>query len=203
MSKERADSIIGDLAEIAPQKGIGWFWFSLSQIILFLAWRSVALLMKEVSMSKPKFVVSLVTGLTLIAAGWWAAKTYFMPPPAYSTRMIAYGVARQTVGGPVIGLRLGDGRNASDLDPIKGPVPVSMPAPPYIAKKNKVKGEVEALLDLDASGSVAGVTAIHSSSVDDVEFVKGVLHTAQTWKFKPAMEKGESVPARVIVQVRF
>jgi hypothetical protein len=25
MSKERADSIIGDLAEVAAQKGVGWF----------------------------------------------------------------------------------------------------------------------------------------------------------------------------------
>src|SRR5215472_7309341 len=92
MSKERADSIIGDLAEVAPQKGIGWFWFSLSKLILFLACRSVALLIKEIPMSKPKFVVSMAIVLTLVAAGWWAAKPLWLTaPPAYSTQMIAYG----------------------------------------------------------------------------------------------------------------
>jgi hypothetical protein len=40
-SKERATSIIGDLVEVAPQKGTGWVWLSISKILLFLAWRPV------------------------------------------------------------------------------------------------------------------------------------------------------------------
>ena len=160
-------------------------------------------------MSKSKLVVSLAVGLALVASGWWAAKIFWlMPPPAYSTQMIAYGVPHQIAGGSAIAIRLGDGRDASNRDQIKGPVPVAIPAPPYIplAKKNKVKGDMEALLDVDASGSVAGVREIYSSSVGgsvSAELAKSVLHTAQTWKFKPAMEKGEPVPAMVIVQVRF
>ena len=78
---------------------------------------------------------------------------------------IEYGVAQQRAGEPAIALRRGDGGHALGGDRIKGPV--SMPAPSYLplAKNNKVQGDVEALLDVDASGSVAGVREIYSSSV--------------------------------------
>lgn len=155
-------------------------------------------------MSKPKPVVSLAIALvTLVAAGWWAAKTLrLVAPAAYSMEMIAYGVPQQTAGGPAIALRLGEGDHAPGRDKIKGPVPVSMPAPP-LAKKNKFKGDVEALLDVDASGSVAGVREIYSNGVSSAGLANTVLDIAHTWKFEPATEKGKPVPATVIVQVRF
>jgi hypothetical protein len=82
-------------------------------------------------------------------------------------------------------------------------VPLSMPAPHIpLAKKNKVKGEVEALLDVNTSGSVAWGRQIYSSNVDDARLAKSLVDIAHT-KFKPATEKGEPVPALVVVGVRF
>jgi TonB family protein len=182
------------------QEALRWSWggimlFARLVVAGFWTWLKLP---KEVRMSKRKLVVSLAVGLALVAAGWWTAKI-FSPPPTSSTQMIAYVVVPQTEGRPVIALR---GLSTPFGDQIKGPVPVSMPAP-LLAKKSKVKGNVETLLEVDASGSVAGVREIYSSSVGDPEAAKSLLHTAETWKFKPAMEKGEPVPATVIVQVRF
>jgi hypothetical protein len=162
-------------------------------------------------MSKPKLVVSSTVALaTLVAAGWWANKTLrLMGPPAYSTQMIAYGVAQQIEAGrPIaVSLHLADGNHAPRPDQIKGPVPVSMATAPYtlLAKKNKVKGDLIALLIVDASGSVAGVTEVtgHYFGRADPELANRVLNTAQTWKFKPATKQGEPIPAMVIVQVKF
>jgi hypothetical protein len=38
-SKKRAAAIVGDLLELAPQKGRLWFWFSLAGVVVSLAWR--------------------------------------------------------------------------------------------------------------------------------------------------------------------
>lgn len=93
----------------------------------------------------------------LVAAGLWAAKALrSMAQAPYSTKMIAYGVVLQTAGHLPIYLHLGHGGQAFGGD-IKGSVPVSMPAP-LLAKKNEVKGSVETMLKVDASGTVAWVT---------------------------------------------
>jgi hypothetical protein len=38
-SKERATSMVGDLVEVGEQKGIFWFWLSMTGIVLSLVWR--------------------------------------------------------------------------------------------------------------------------------------------------------------------
>ena len=38
-SKKRAAAIVGDLLELATQKGRLWFWFSLAGVVVSLAWR--------------------------------------------------------------------------------------------------------------------------------------------------------------------
>lgn len=155
-------------------------------------------------MSKPKLVVSLAIALaTLVAAGWWATKTLrLMAPAPYSTEMIAYGVGKQTADGPATVLHLGASGQALGSDQIKGPVPVSMPLL-LVAKKNKGKGNVQAMLKVDASGSVAGVVEMYSKNEGMAEVMQSLTDNAHTWRFKPATERGESVPATVIVQLRF
>jgi hypothetical protein len=37
--QERAASIVGDLVELEPRKGIMWFWFSIARVVFSLAWR--------------------------------------------------------------------------------------------------------------------------------------------------------------------
>lgn len=38
-SKKRATSVVGDLIELRPQKGLVWFWVSLVRVMLSLCWR--------------------------------------------------------------------------------------------------------------------------------------------------------------------
>jgi periplasmic protein TonB len=90
---------------------------------------------------------------------------------------------------------------------IKGPVPVSMPAPPYtpFAKKNKVEGAVGGLVDVDASSSVAEVklTKVDLSSRVSAGLEQGVVDALRTWKFEPATVKGKPLATTVEVQVSF
>jgi hypothetical protein len=44
-SRSRAASVVGDLVEVKPHKGVFWFWASLAGIILSLTWRSFVALM--------------------------------------------------------------------------------------------------------------------------------------------------------------
>jgi hypothetical protein len=37
--KQRAVSMVGDLVELEPQKGLLWFWLSLVRVVISLAWR--------------------------------------------------------------------------------------------------------------------------------------------------------------------
>ena len=103
--------------------------------------------------------------------------------------------------------RAGFGVRTVDGAQIKGPVPISMPAPPYTpqAKKDKVQGAIVAAVDVDASGNVAGVklTAVSLSRDLTDGLDESVLQALPTWKFKPAMKKGEPVPVKVTVHVIF
>lgn len=40
-SKKRATSVVGDLVELEPQKGLLWFWASMAGVVLSLSWRSI------------------------------------------------------------------------------------------------------------------------------------------------------------------
>jgi TonB family protein len=166
--------------------------------------RRVASLVKEVRMSKPRLIGSLVIALAVIVAtGWWAVKTFWLVAPLSragpSTRMFGYGIGER------------DGRFAMvyfDLEgDVKGPVPISTPMPPYTpqAKDDKVQGAVVTAVDVDASGNVAGVklTAVSLSENLRDGLDESVIDTLRTWKFKPAMKKGNPVPVKVRVQVNF
>lgn len=158
-------------------------------------------------MSKVKLMVSLsIAAAALVTVGWWAARTCWLAPRTVSTHMTAY---EKTEGGRCLGCPLVSVEEQQYLGGtrIKGPVPVSMPLPPYtpLAKKNKVEGAVVALADVDASGSVTGVklTRVDLSSSVSAGLEQGVIETVRTWKFKPATEKGKPVPATVRVQASF
>jgi len=181
--------------------------------------RRFAALVKEVRMSKPRLIVSLMIALTVIVAvGWWSVRTFWLTAPAGlpAERMVGYG----SVGAPGSGvpstlmfyLVKDDGHSGFAVRPlggaqIKGPVPISMPGPPYTpqAKKDKVQGAIVAAVDVDASGNVAGVkltTVSLSRNLSD-GLDQSVIDTVRTWKFKPATNKGKPVPVKVTVQVNF
>jgi len=167
--------------------------------------RRVAVLVKEVRMSKPKLVVSLVIALAVIGAtGWWAVKTYRLIAPSgpSSHMVVGYGSASPpgsdvpstfmyyTVGGDV-----------------HAPEPIHWPTPSYTpqARKDKVQGAVVTAVDVDAGGNVAGVkvTALSLSNNLSDGLDESVLQTLRTWKFKPGTKDGRPVPVRVTVEVNF
>jgi TonB family protein len=180
--------------------------------------RRVASLVKEVRMSKPRLIASLVIALAVLAAaGWWAVRKFYLTAPTGlpPQAMVGYGSASapgsEGVSALMFCLVIDDGHSGSAVRTadvqVKGPVPISMPAPPYTpqAKEDKVEGAVVAAVDVDAGGNVAGVnlTAVSLSRNLTDGLDESVIQTLRTWKFKPAMKKGKPVPEKVRVQVDF
>jgi TonB family protein len=163
--------------------------------------RRVASLVKEVRMSKSRLIASLVIALAVVVGtGWWAVKTFWLTSPlVHPVYAFAYGTGDR------------DGRScfmiAKMEGDVKGPVPISVPLPPYTpqARKDQVQGAVVAAVDVDASGNVAAVklTAISLSRNLSDGLDESVVKTLPTWKFKPATKKGKPVPLKTTVQVNF
>jgi TonB family protein len=157
-------------------------------------------------MSKAKHMVLLaITLAALVVTGWWAAKTFWLTSPIHSMQMVAYAEIQggRCLGCPVVYVE----EQPLGGTQINGPVPVSMPVPPYtrLATKDKIEGAVVTLVNVDASGSVAGVklSTVDLSSNVSAGLRQGVIDTVRTWKFKPATEKGKPMPATVQVRVSF
>jgi len=178
----------------------------------------IASLVKEVRMSKPRLIASLVIALAvLVGTGWWAARTFWLAAPLGApTHMVGYGVF-SAPGSDVPSYfmlcvveddRAGASGIVGRANPeVKCPVPLSTPMPPYTsqAKDDKVQGAVVTAVDVDVSGNVAGVklTAVSLSRNLSDGLDESVIETLRTWKFKPAMRQGKPVPAEVRVQVDF
>jgi TonB family protein len=177
----------------------------------------IASLVKEVRMSKRRLIASLVIALAvLVATGWWAVKTFcLIAPLGPPTHVVGYAYFPGS-DVPSTGFMLyivnDDGHagfggvRTVDVQ-IKGPVPISVPPPPYTpqARKDKVQGAIVAAVDVDASGNVAGIklTAVSLSKSVGEGLDESVINTVRTWKFKPAMKKGKPVPVKVHLQVNF
>jgi TonB family protein len=161
--------------------------------------RRVASLVKEVRMSKPRLIASLVIALAVLAAtGWWAVRTFWFIAPLPSQTLVSYG----SFSPP--------GSNAPPKtlvvytvgDDIKAPVPIYKPEPPYTneARAAKLEGTSEFWAIVDASGNIADVRLVRSVGMGLDE---SAMQTMRTWKFAPATKHGKPVPVRVIVQVSF
>ena len=167
--------------------------------------RRVALLVKEVRMSKPRLIASLVIALSvLVATGWWAVKTFWLSAPlGPPTQTVTY-VAASPPGSNVPPKNLVFYKVEGD---VTAPVPIYQPEPPYTpqAKKDKVQGAVMLAVGVDGSGNVADVklSGVSLSKSVDEGLGQSAIETLRTWKFKPAMKKGKPVPVEVIVEVNF
>jgi len=188
--------------------------------------RRVASLVKEVRMSKPRLIASLVIALgVLLGTGWWAVRTFWLTAPAGlpTEAMVGYG-SFSAPGSDVPSTFMGyfvesdqdTGQTRSGYagprlfkvgGDVKAPVAIYKPEPPYTpqARKDKVQGAVVAAVDVDARGNVVGVklTAVSLSKDMGEGLDESVMQTLCTWKFKPAMKRGKPVPVQVIVEVSF
>ena len=155
--------------------------------------RRVALLVKEVRMSKPRLIASLAIALAvLVAAGWWGVKTFWLRTPAWS-RPTANVVAtpRHDLGKVYT---VGDG--------VTAPIPTYRPDPPYTeeARAAKLQGTGVFSVVVDDSGNIADVQAVRPL---DKGLDESAMQTLRTWKFKPAAKEGKPVPVKVVVEVSF
>ncbi len=165
----------------------------------------VALLVKEVRMSKLRLIASLLTALAiLLVAGGLALRAFPLTapagtPPAVNPR--APGPAEPAA--PPNPTRKNDTAKVYKVGrDVTAPFPIYKPEPAYTeeAKAAKLQGAVTLRMVVAASGNVT-----------DVKLLKGVgkgldesaIETVRTWKFKPAMKKGKPVPVKVMVEISF
>jgi TonB family protein len=188
--------------------------------------RRVALLVKDVRMSKRRLIASLVIALAvLVATGWWAAKTFWLIAPAGHPTAFIPGYGSLSAPGSDVPSAFMFYSVESDQDTgrthsgyggprlfkvggdVTAPVPIYQPEPPYTpqARKDKVQGTVVLTVAVDASGNVVGVklTGVSLSRSVGEGLEESAMQTLCTWKFKPAMKKGKPVPVMVIVEVSF
>ncbi|MGA9646519.1 MAG: M56 family metallopeptidase, partial [Candidatus Korobacteraceae bacterium] len=155
--------------------------------------RRVAILVKEVRMSKPRLIASLVIALAVVVgAGWWGVKTFWLNAPARST------LAANIVAAPRHDL----GKVYTVGNGITVPIPTYKPEPPYTkeARAAKLQGTVVCSVVVDDTGNVADVQVVRSleKGLDE-----SAMQTLRTWKFQPATKDGKPVPVKVVVEVSF
>jgi len=155
--------------------------------------RRVASLVKDVRMSKPRLIASLVIASAVLAGtGWWAVKTFWLSAPP-KNRLTANIVAtpRHDLGKVY---RVGDG--------VRAPIPTYKPDPPFTkgAKAAKLQGTGVYSAVIDDSGNVAEVEVVRPL---DKGLDENAMQTLRTWKFKPATKDGKPVPVKVMVEVAF
>ena len=165
----------------------------------------VAALVKEVRMSKPKLIASLViASAVVVATGWWGVKTFRLKSAAGLPTEHLIGYAAAAAPGSSMPSTFMFYKVGGD---IKGPVPIYQPGPAYTAqaRKDKVQGTVVAAVDVDAGGNVVGVKLTAVSLSKDLRdgLDESAMRTLRLWKFKPGTKKGKPVPVMVRVEVSF
>jgi TonB family protein len=160
----------------------------------------VAALVKEVRMSKPRLIASLVVAVALLAAaGWWGVHTFRLKFPA--------GNAAATNGVGAISSSGGYSGPVYQVDgDVTAPVPIYKPEPRYTeeARAAKLEGTDVFAVVVDANGVVPYVRLTRSLSQGKVVSLdENAIQTLRTWKFKPALRKGKPVPVEVVVEVSF
>ncbi len=178
--------------------------------------RRVALLVKEVRMSKPRLIASLVIALAvLVATGWWAVKTFWLSAPLGTPQHVTRVEGTITSGGNATTIQTkaakvyGEGNLYSPVpiykageDHVTFPMPIYQPEPAYTrqARRDKLQGTVRLQATVDVNGSVAGVQLLKGVG-DGLD--ESAMQTVRRWKFHPALRKGYPVPAKVTVEVYF
>ena len=178
----------------------------------------VALMMKEVHMSRTRLTVSIMTAaVTLLIAGAtlvWAfpLKTSSLqaetpavasaPVPAESsdaseTSLPASALPEETNSTQKLGKVYKVGKEVST------PIPIYKPDPPYTpeARRAHLSGRVNLWAVVDATGKVVEVK--ESSKPLGQGLDDSAMNTVRTWKFKPGMREGVAVPVKVMVEVYF
>ncbi len=85
--------------------------------------------------------------------------------------------------------------------PGSGPVPVYQPEPDYpaAALEHRIQGVVKLTALIDEDGRVARVHVVSGHPL----LAPAALEAVRQWRYRPAMRRGEPVPAPVVITVPF
>jgi len=178
----------------------------------------VALMMKEVHMTRTRLTVSILTAaVTLLIAGAtlvWAfpLKTSSLqaetpaaasaPGPAETgnadgTSLPENAVAAESEANPKIGKVYKVEKDVS------APIPIYKPEPRYSpeAKKDHLTGTAVFTVVIDADGKVVSVKQLSKPLGEGLD--ESCVKTIRSWRFKPAIRKGKPVPVQVSAEVSF
>ncbi len=95
----------------------------------------------------------------------------------------------------------GIGFNMDEVDDIPQVLRSVPPEYPYVAKRNRIEGEVVIRMLVTAKGTPTNLT-IHSSKPSGI-FDKVALNAAKRWRFKPGKYKGQPVDTWVLLPFNF
>jgi len=177
----------------------------------------VALMMKEVQMSRTRLTVSILTAaVTLLIAGVSIVRAFPLKSPALqadtpqvSSAAVAGAEADDSSSSPAVAAAqqessIQSGGKVYDVGgDVQTPEPTYKPEPPYSeqALKNHLSGWVTLSAVVDATGKVASVREISKPLGQGLD--QNAINTVRTWKFKPGTRNGIPVPVRVTIEINF
>ncbi len=180
----------------------------------------IAAMLKEVSMSKPRLITTLVaiSGLAVLAVGVavWSFPLKIRTKERATIAQVDKGPSESVAKAPEADPMPGVADATPDPEPnqnerekiykvggdVTAPVPIYKPEPDYTpeAKKAKLQGSVALDITIDATGNVRDVRVIHALGGGLTE---SATNAVRTWKFKPATKRGKPVPVAVMVDITF
>ncbi len=177
----------------------------------------VALMMKEVHMSRTQMTVSILTaaGVLLIAgaSAVWAfplkisARQTAAPEASSAAVSAENGIAAELYPLGNSAAEAVSGQKNMKIYKVGGkvtaPEPTYKPEPPYThqAQKSRLSGNVVLRAVIDAKGRVVSVKQVSKPLGQGLD--ESAINTVQSWKFKPAMRDGVPVAVRVMVEITF
>lgn len=168
----------------------------------------VALMMKEVHMSRTRLTFSILTAtcaLLIVGASLVWAFPLKSPAPQAETSAPSSKPAQN-----VDGTYQYHGKDYKFLGQVykvggkvEAPEPINNPAPAYTpqARKNHLTGTVVFSVVVDATGRVVEVKQVSKPLGQGLD--ESAIRTIRSWTFKPGMRDGVPVPVRVQAEITF
>ncbi len=153
----------------------------------------VALMVKEVSMSRPRLIATLLAAAAaLLLTGWASARTFPLktpPPPAASEE----AEMAASTGSAALSTQAYEPHQV-DVKKLKR-VHIVMPHYPPSAKRAKIQGTVLLEVTVDSKGDVTNICVISGPP----ELVKPSVDAVKQWRYAPS----PLLPARTKVTINF